>query len=298
MVRNHYLVEWITHDSAFQRSEQEIKTMKCRLLINTGSAGDHNLAESKQSIIQHQLSGEPGRRGTEAQLLKCFTVLCNALKTLLLIVAIVIGQFSYGQNENRAVESNYGLSLKKGDSIDLKTTAIFHFQNSEVAAFPASYAFKVFGSSDQYKDVTFITPDSSLIRAALTTLNEQYCNALSKFNRRNMQQTIDIHKKDGLREDLRKIRKQQKEQVKRHNHFCPEQQKQLQVKDKQIIAYRHASGDTILFIQTIDFRHDPYKLKTFLSTTWIDGWHGWFETNTESFHYHSGGKLLTINEDL
>jgi hypothetical protein len=245
-----------------------------------------------------------GRKDNEATgmlmqpLRNTFNVVCNAMKTLILISAILLGHCSYGQSQNGAVEENYGVSLKKGDSTDISTTTIIHFDSAEVAIFPASYASTIFGRSDQYKDVVFITPDTALVKAALTTLNVQYCSALLKFNRRNWQQTIDIPKADGLWKDLKKIRKQQKERLDRHNKFCPQQQEQLKVKDKQVVAYKIASGDTILIVQTVDFRQDPYKLYQHLATSWIDGWHGWFETNTVRFHYHADKKLLTVNEDL
>jgi hypothetical protein len=220
------------------------------------------------------------------------------MKTLILISAILFGHFSFGQNTNGAVEENYGVSLQQGDSIDRSNTHIIRYDSADVTIFPSSYAAKVFGRSDQYKKEQFITVDTGLVETALTELNRQYCNALLKFNKRTWQQTIKIHKEDGLRKDLKKIRSQQKVQLDRHHKFCPQQQKQLAVKDKQIIAYRNASGDTILFIQVLDFRQDPYKLKQYFSTAWIDGWHGWFETNTMRFHYHVDRKLITINEDM
>jgi hypothetical protein len=220
------------------------------------------------------------------------------MKTLILISAILLGQFSFGQNQNGAVEENYGVALKKVDSADLNNTIIFGVDSGEVVIFPAAYAFKIFGRSDQYKNVQFITADTGLVREALFQLNKQYCNTLSKFNERTWQQTIEIHKEEGLRKDLKKIRQQQKEQVNRHVKFCPQQQEQLTVRDKQVIAYKNALGDTIFFIQTLNFRQDPYKLKQHFATAWIDGWHGWFETNTMRFHYHPDKKLLTVNEDL
>lgn len=220
------------------------------------------------------------------------------MKTLILISAILLGHFSFGQNRNGAVEENYGVSLKKGDSTDLNSTNIFGVDSGEVVIFPPSYAFKIFGRSDQYKNVQFITADTGLVKDALAQLNKQYCNALLKFNKRTWQQTVKIHKEEGLQKDLKKIRQRQKEQLDRHNRFCPQQQEQLTEKDKQIVAYKNALGDTILFIQTLDFRQDPYKLRQNFATTWIDGWHGWFETNTMTFHYHVRKRLITINEDL
>jgi len=220
------------------------------------------------------------------------------MKTLFLISALLLGHFSFGQNQNRAVEDNYGVSLKKGGSTELTATVIFPFDSGEVAVFPASYAFKILGRSDQYKQVQFITADTELVKEALAQLNRQYCNALLKFKKTTWQQTVEIHKEEGLRKDLKKIRQQQKEQLDRHYKFCPQQQEQLKVKDKQVIAYKKASGDTILFIQTLDFRQDPYRLRQQFTTLWIDGWHGWFETNTMTFHYHVEKKLLTKNEDM
>lgn len=220
------------------------------------------------------------------------------MKTLILISVILLGHFSFGQNQSGAVEENYGVSLKKGDSTDINNTIIFRVDSFEAVIFPASYASKEFGRSDQYKNVKFITADTVLVKEALAQLNYQYCNALLKFNKRTWQQTIKFQKEEGLRKDLKKIKQQQKVQLDRHNRFCPQQQEQLKVKDKQIIAYKNVSGDTILFIQTLDFRQDPYKLKQYFTTAWIEGWHGWFETNTMGFHYHKEKKLTTINEDL
>ena len=54
-------------------------------------------------------------------------------------------------------------------------------------------------------------------------------------------------------------------------------------------------------LENPDFESSEYyqhKLKQYFSTAWIDGWHGWFETNTMRFHYHVDKKLITINEDL
>ena len=220
------------------------------------------------------------------------------MKTLLLISAILIGNFSFGQKQNGPVEENFGVSLRKGDSTDLNQTILFRVDSGEAVIFPASYTFKIFGRSDQFKNVQFITPDTALVKEALAQLNRQYCNALLKFNKRTWQQTIKVHKDGGLQKDLKKIRNQQKEQLDRHNKFCFHHQEQIKEKDKQIMAYINASGDTILFIQTLDFREDPYKLKQHLTTSWVEGWHGWFETNTMTFHYHVNKKLITINEDL
>jgi hypothetical protein len=220
------------------------------------------------------------------------------MKTLIFISAIFFGHFSFGQNINGAVEEYYGVSLQRGDSIDLSNTHIIRHDSAEVTIFPSSYASKVFGRSDQYLKVQFLTVDTGLVETTLTELNRQYCNAILKFSERTWRQTIQIHKEDGLRKDLKKIKSQQKVRLDRHHKFCPQQQKQLSVKDKQIIGYRNASGDTILLIQVLDFRQDPYKLKPRFSTAWIDGWHGWFETNTMRFHYHVDRKLITINEDL
>lgn len=220
------------------------------------------------------------------------------MKTLILISAILLGHFSFGQNQRGAVEENYGVLLKKGDSIDINNTIIFRVDSFETIIFPASYAYKEFGRSDQYKNVQFITADTGLVKEALAQLNYQYCNALLKFIKRTWQETIKFHKEEGLHKDLKKVKQQQKVQLDRHNRFCHQQKEQLKVKDKQIIAYKNVSGDTILLIQTLDFRQDPYKLKQYFTTAWIDGWHGWFETNTMRFHYHKDKKLVTINEDL
>ena len=198
------------------------------------------------------------------------------MKTLLPILFLLAGYCTFGQQTPDKSEVNHGVSLKALDSSESANTTIMHFESSHAVIFPSSYAKKLLGLSYQYKDATFITPDTNLVKMALQELKSQYCAALLKFNKRTWQ----------------------KEKLHKYNKLCPVQQSQLPFKNKQIIAYSLPTADTILYIQLVDFRQDPYNLKPFFTTSWIDGWHGWFETNTMRFHYHSSRKLLTINADL
>ena len=220
------------------------------------------------------------------------------MKTLIIISSLIIGHCSFGQQTEDKFNVDHGVSLKCADSSEKENIYILKFDTSKAVVFPATYAKNLFGHSDQYKEATFFKPDSNLVKVALTELENQYCTSLLMFRKRTWQNTIDIHKEDGLRKELRKIKKQQKKQLKLHNKFCPLQREQLNFKDKQVIAFYRPSGDTLLYIQILDFRQDPYKLQPHFMTSWINGWHGWFETNTMRFHFHADKKLLTINEDL
>lgn len=220
------------------------------------------------------------------------------MKARILIWSLIIGNCSFGQQTEDKFNVSHGVSLKSADSLEKQSISILKFDSSKVVVFPGTYAKKIFGVFDQYKDVTFFNPDSIRVKIALAELENQYCTSILMFTKRTWQHTIDTHKEDGLRKELGKIKAQQKEQLKLHNKFCPSQREQLAFKDKQVIAFYRPSGDTLVYIQILDFRQDPYKLQPYLMTSWIDGWHGWFETNTMRFHYHAGKKLLTINEEL
>ena len=200
------------------------------------------------------------------------------------IFILLFKLFAFGQQAEDKSNVDHGVSLKAVDSSEKENVYILKFDSSKAVVFPASYAKKILGRSEQYNDVIFFKPDSSLVNSALRD--------------QTFRNTIKTHKENGLRKELKKIKKQHKEQLKQHNKLCPLQQEQLKFKDKQLIAFYRSSGDTVLYIQLLDFRQDPYNLKKYFTSSWIDGWHGWFETNTMRLNFHAEKKLVTINETL
>ena len=220
------------------------------------------------------------------------------MKTPILIFILLFKLFAFGQQAEDKSNVDHGVSLKAVDSSEKENVYILKFDSSKAVVFPASYAKKILGRSEQYNDVIFFKPDSSLVNSALIEIQNQYCNSLLKFRDQKFRNIIKTHKENGLRKELKKIKKQHKEQLKQHNKLCPLQQEQLKFKDKQLIAFYRSSGDTVLYIQLLDFRQDPYNLKKYFTSSWIDGWHGWFETNTMRLNFHAEKKLVTINETL
>ncbi len=197
-----------------------------------------------------------------------------------------------------AFDVSHGVSIDKIDSSLLKDVRFVHFDSSVGVIFPKEYAKKKFGRTTGWEKYAFFTPDTTLIKEIDAEINKQYCTAMTRFNSSVWDRTLDNLKEDNDKKSFKRAEQQMETQKQRFEKFCPQWQHDLLYHDKQYIGCVTDSGDRIIYIQFLDFRQDPYKLKPTFGISWIDGWHGWFETNTNRLHYHVDKKLLTVNEDL
>jgi hypothetical protein len=232
---------------------------------------------------------------------KYFTVVGNAMRASIIIFFLLTIFSCKGQTQQTkddAFNVSHGVSIDKVDSSSLKDVRFVHFDSSVGVVFPKEYARKKFGKTMGWEKYVFFTPDTTLIKEIDAEINRQYCNAMTRFNSAVWDRTIDNLKEDNDKKSLKRAKRQMETQKQRFEKFCPQRQHDLLYHDKQYIGYVTDSGDRIIYIQVLDFRQDPYKLKPAFGVAWIDGWHGWFETNTNRLHYHVDKKLLTVNEDL
>jgi hypothetical protein len=206
------------------------------------------------------------------------------------------------QNENQTKEDafnvSHGVAIDRIDSSLLREIQFVRFDNSEGVIFPAEYGKQKFGKNMWWGKRTFFTPDTNLIKLIDTAIINQYCVAMRRFNDAVWSRTIENLEADNEKKSLATAKQQMADDKKRFGKFCPQWQKELTYHDKQYIGFVTEEGERIIYIQLLDFRQDPYNLKPVFDVSWIDGWHGWFETNTKRLHYHVDKNQLTINEGL
>lgn len=219
------------------------------------------------------------------------------MKTSILSIIFFFSGFCFGQitqTEDDPFDVNYGVMIDRIDSSLLKEVQIVKFKKSEGVIFPKEYAERFFGDPK----VVYFTPDAALIKSIDSEIISQYCEADQRFNENVWTKTIKRLEENDNRGSIENARRQKTEERKRFEKNCLKRQKNLIYFDRQYIGYTNKSGERIIYIQLLDFRKDPYHLKPEFKNSWIVGWHGWFETNTISLHFHVDKNLLTVNEDL
>ena len=220
------------------------------------------------------------------------------LKTILFTLTIIhfctlrtIGQSKSDDKFNE----NHGVMVDRINDTLRRKLQILKFDNSVGIIFPADYGKQKFGQNLSFQNYIFFTPDTTLIKTLEIVMANQYCNASKQFNKEVWERTFSFLKDDHDIKGIRNARRQMKQQSKSFESRCSKWQADLKYYDKQYLGYKTSDGENIIYIQLLDFRQDPYKLKATFDSSWIDGWHGWFETNRLRLHYHVDNKLLTIN---
>jgi hypothetical protein len=218
-------------------------------------------------------------------------------RTILFILTIIhfCTLRTVGQSKSDEFNVNHGVMIDRINDTLKKNLQFLKFENSVGIVFPADYGKQKFGQNLSWQNFIFFTPDTTLIKTIETVMTNQYCNALQQFNKDVWERTFGFLKDDNDLKSIRLASKQMRQQNKSFKSRCQEWQFDLKFYDKQYVGYKTPDGENIIFIQLLDFREDPYKLRLLFNSSWIDGWHGWFETNTKRLHYHVDSKLLTIN---
>ncbi len=202
------------------------------------------------------------------------------------------------QTKEDGFDVSHGVSLDKIDSSLLKDIRYVHFDSSIGVIFPAEYGKKIFGKINGWGKRVFFTPDTTLVKQINAAIMSQYCIAMTRFDSAVWSRTLDNLKEDDNKKSLKQAKEQMVDHKERFEKLCPQWQHDLIYYDRQYVGFITEEGDKMIYIQFLDFRQDPYKLKQAFGISWIGGWHGWFETNTNRLHFHVDKNLLTINEDL
>jgi len=248
------------------------------------------------------LYGSAGRVIIFDGLRQAVDVVGNAMRPSFIILLLLTASSGNGQasdqTKNDAFNVSYGVSLERIDSTFLKDVRFVHFDSSVGVIFPAGYGKQKFGTNINWQKRTFFTPDTSLIKQIDISITNQYCIARKRFDDAQWKTILDYLKENNDTNSLKRAREQMAEQKSQFKQMCRQWQHDLIYLDRQYIGFITEEGDKIIYVQYLDFREDPYKLKPAFNISWIDGWHGWFETNMKRLHFNTEKNLLTINEDL
>lgn len=208
---------------------------------------------------------------------------------ILLTISFIINCYS----QNDKFNESHGLNIIPLDTLIEKTLEI-RYPNCHFIVFPENYSQKVCRSSS-----TFFMPDSSTISYINQNIGLQYQISSYKFMENFYRNALkedygsggDKTYRRAIKKDYKKLKKNKLKNYQKHESV-------INQFDKQIIGFINDKGEKLILIQMIDFREDPYNLKPYFKKGWIDGWHGWFETNVRRLHFHLKNNQFTMNEDL
>jgi hypothetical protein len=214
------------------------------------------------------------------------------LRNIKILIILLFGSFaSYSQTSPTI---GVGIVREKVDSNITKSIKIISTGIGDIIGFPAEYSIR---RESDYPDSikgerTYFTPDSLTLLAMNEELKKQYCFALRYQVEESYQSSLRLFGKNKFDEGNFKRWRNQVIST------CGGESAALDSMCKQVIAFTSKKyNGSILFIQLIDFREDPYKLQESSKKQMIDGWHGWFETNIKCFYYHIGQRKLSVHGD-
>ena len=202
-----------------------------------------------------------------------------------------------GQTTDDRFNVNHGVSISKVDSSLKSKLQLLQFDSSIGIVFPAEYATTILSQNYDWQNKQTFTPDTSLIKIVENEIPRQYCRANKTFEDSNWRYEKASYFRIREHKEFKKAKKRYNYWLKLIDTACPKWKHDLIYFDKQFMGYISAIGERIILIQLCDFRQDPYLLKSIFNESWIDGWHGWFETNRRLLHFNVDKNLLTINED-
>lgn len=196
----------------------------------------------------------------------------------------------------KLIAQNATMNIIRPDSSIRSKITVVHYDNSLGTIFPAEYAQVLFGDNINWRNKTFITLDSALIKNFDAAFIQQYC--LADLNFMNYKWTLDkTYLLDNeSKNEYRKAKRFHKSQLKLLEKFCPQRQKDIAFKFRQYLGFTNEKGEKIIYIQLINFKDDQYNLRSHFTEEWIDGFGEWFESNTEKFYYNIDNDRLSINE--
>ncbi len=176
---------------------------------------------------------------------------------------------------------NHGIVIEPISDELKKKILIIELDKSIGIIFPAEY--KVNFNRDQLKNR--FTPTEKEIKKAEIEIPKQYLDADRKFIYDQVYvRTEEIYgdQKIDKQKTYSDLMKWPIKEAKRSPKF-----------DRQYIGFIE-NGEKKLLIQFIDFSKDPYNLRKQLKTSFIGGWHGWFDTNVKKKVYNLNTDKLTV----
>lgn len=201
----------------------------------------------------------------------------------------------YSQNPPGTI--GVGIVTERVDSTIVKLIKVFNTGQSNIIAFPAEYSQKRDErSTDTAEQRTYFTPDSMTLIKMNEALKNQYCDAKRYRATTSYNHMIKLFGKEWGQSYIKEQKIAMKNELDFIDKNCSQRKVDLDSIDKQIIGFVSPKyKGKVLFIQLCDFRDDPYKLRERAKKQMIDGWHGWFETNLETFYYNVDQNKLSVH---
>ncbi|MBA5629138.1 hypothetical protein [Moheibacter lacus] len=158
----------------------------------------------------------------------------------------------------------------KFDSIHEKNIKIYTYKNSKVVIFPKEYDLGKFEDSIQ-----FFTPTFEIVE-----------KVLGRVERKNFKMWKENY--NWFYRPNKDMDKLIKRQLREEKKYSIEEFEKIAGKPTTIIQIfgGQMEGEKYLSIQLLDFSSDPYNLQPIALKSYIDGWHGWFETNRKIIIYN------------
>ena len=168
------------------------------------------------------------------------------------------------------------------DSALADSVQVIRFGRARGVLFPAGY--KPMGL---HHDRRF-TPTLELIRQIEPTLRAQY--------RRAWVDAINSYLNDTnlYRPPLNPAAR--REHIAERLPWITREAERLPRLDRQYIGYYSCDGERMILINLLDFNKDPHGFRPHLAESWVDGWHGWFETNVRRIRFNIDQGRLSVNE--
>lgn len=220
-------------------------------------------------------------------------------KCFVYVILIFIKFTGFSQNPPGTI--GVGIVTERVDSAIVKLIKVINTGQSNIIAFPAEYSQnRNEGSTDTAEQRTYFTPDSMTLIKMNEALKSQYCDAKRYRATTSYNHMIKLFGKEWGLSYVNEQKKAMKNELDFIDKNCSQKKVDIDSIDKQIIAFVSTKyKGKVLFIQLCDFRDDPYKLRERAKKQMIDGWHGWFETNLETFYYNvEQNKLSVHGEDF
>lgn len=165
-------------------------------------------------------------------------------------------------------------------SIELKNEIqIIDLSKSKGVIFPKEYEVKF--NKERLKNR--YTPTAEEIKDAEIEIQKQYLESDRRFNHYQVyKRTEEIYgnQKINKKRTFENLMKPALKEARRSHEF-----------DRQYIGFIE-DGKKFILVQFLDFSSDPEGLKSHLTSEFISGWHGWFETNTRLKEYNLNTKRL------
>jgi hypothetical protein len=203
---------------------------------------------------------------------------------LLLLTALLTGAIASGCGGVRSSEPSGGVVYNPITADVADSVLVLRLERSVAIAFPASYE-----AMAGWPDWGRFTPDSSLVARLEGELQRQYVEAWDRYARLQVgERAPEVY---GRRLSAAE---QATHLTDLRRSFARDGQRLPQMY-KQYLGFVSPAGERVVLVQLLNFDRDPHRLRETVAQQWVEGWHGWFETNVRHLEYDVARGRLNVH---